>query len=84
MVHHRILNIQFPVLYSRTFLFIHPVIIVCICYPQTGFPGGSMTKNPPAVQEMGVRSLGSGRSPGGGICNPLQYSYLGNPTDRGA
>ena len=27
---------------------------------------------------------GSGRSPGGGSGNPLQYSYLGNPIDRGA
>ena len=27
---------------------------------------------------------GSGRSPGGGNGNPLQYSCLGNPTDRGA
>ena len=27
---------------------------------------------------------GSGRSPGGGQGNPLQYSYLENPTDRGA
>ena len=27
---------------------------------------------------------GSGRSPGGGTGNPLQYSYLGNPMDRGA
>ena len=25
-----------------------------------------------------------GRSPGGGSGNPLQYSCLGNPTDRGA
>ena len=27
---------------------------------------------------------GSGRSPGAGNGNPLQYSYLGNPMDRGA
>ena len=27
---------------------------------------------------------GSGRSPGGGLGNSLQYSYLENPTDRGA
>ena len=27
---------------------------------------------------------GSGRSPGIGNGNPLQYSYLGNPMDRGA
>ena len=35
-----------------------------------------------------VRDVGSipelGRSPGGGNGNPLQYSCLGNPTDRGA
>ena len=27
---------------------------------------------------------GSGRFSGGGNGNPLQYSYLGNPIDRGA
>ena len=27
---------------------------------------------------------GLGRSPGGGNGNPLQYSYLENPMDRGA
>ena len=27
---------------------------------------------------------GSGRSHGGGNGNPLQYSHLGNPMDRGA
>ena len=27
---------------------------------------------------------GSGRCPGGGNGNPLQYSCLGNPVDRGA
>ena len=36
------------------------------------------------MQEMPVRSLGLGRSPGEGNGNPLQYSHLGNPTDRGA
>ena len=28
--------------------------------------------------------LGSGKSPGEGDGNPLQYAYLGNPMDRGA
>ena len=28
--------------------------------------------------------LGWGRSPGGGHGNSLQYSFLGNPMDRGA
>ena len=31
-------------------------------------------KNLPAMQEMGVRSLGQGRSPGEGIGNPCHYS----------
>ena len=36
------------------------------------------------MQEMRVRSLGRGDSPGGGNGNPLQDSCLGNPMDRGA
>ena len=35
------------------------------------------------VRDMGS-ILGSGRSPEGGHGNPLQYSYLENPMDRGA
>ena len=48
------------------------------------FPGSSMVKNPSA--NAGDVSLipGSGRSPGGGNGNPLQYSCLENPMDRGA
>ena len=42
-----------------------------------------MVKNPPA--NAGVVGLipGLGRSPGEGNGNPLQYSCLGNPIDRG-
>ena len=48
-----------------------------------GFPGGSVVKNPPA-KEGDLGSIpGSGRFPGEGNGNPLQYSCLGNPTDRG-
>ena len=46
-----------------------------------------VVKNLPAnARDAGdERSLpGSGRSPGGGNGNPLQYSCLGNPMDRGA
>ena len=43
-------------------------------------------KNQPAnagdVRDVGLIS-GLGRSPGGGHGNPLQYSCLENPTDRG-
>ena len=49
-----------------------------------GFPDGSMVKNQPAnVADVGSIP-GSGRSPGEGNGNPLQYYYLGNPMDRGA
>ena len=52
--------------------------------PLRGFPGSSVVKNPPAnVGDMGLIP-GSGRSPGGGYGNPLQYSRLENPMDRGA
>ena len=58
----------------------------CICSLSQGFPGSLVVKDLPAKQEMqDVGSIPkSGRSPGGGNSNPLQYSYLGNPTDRGA
>ena len=50
-------------------------------------PGGSVVKNLPANAED-ARDVGfipgSGRSPGGGNGNPLQYSCLGNPMARGA
>ena len=46
-----------------------------------------MVKNPPASVED-IRDVGlipeSGLSPGGGHSNPLQYSCLENPIDRGA
>ena len=46
------------------------------------FPAGSAVKNLPALQEWLI--YGSGRSSGEGNDNPLQYSCLGNPMDRGA
>ena len=52
-----------------------------------GFLGGASGKEP-ACQCRGHKSAssvpGSGRSPGGGHGNPLQYSCLENPMDRGA
>ena len=49
-----------------------------------GFPGGSVVKNPPANAEAAGSIPGSGRSPGEGNGNPLQYPCLGNAKDRGA
>ena len=51
-----------------------------------GFPGGSVVKNLPAnAEDTGDGGLipGLGRSLGEGNGNPLQYSCLGNPMDRG-
>ena len=49
-----------------------------------------LVKNLPAMQETALNAgdmvliPGSGRSPGGEHGNPLQYSCLENPMDRGA
>ena len=62
-------------------------IIYC---KQEGFPGGSVVKNLPAnvrdAVDKGDVSLipELRRSPGGGNGNPLQYSCLENPMDRGS
>ena len=42
-----------------------------------------VVKNPPA-NAGNIMIPGLGRSPGGGHGNPLQYSCLENPMDRGA
>ena len=52
-----------------------------------GFPGGAVVKNSPANagDARAADSIpGSERSPGGGNSNPLLYSCLENPMDRGA
>ena len=52
-----------------------------------GFPGGSVVKNTPAsAGDAGDAGSipGSGRCSGGGHGDPLQYSCLGKPMDRGA
>ena len=49
-----------------------------------GFPGGSVGKNLPANERDAGSSPGSGRSPGEGNGNPLQYYRLENSMDRGA
>ena len=58
--------------------------------PSSSSPGASqvalVVKNPPAKvgdnRDLGL-ILGSGRSSGGGHGNPLQYSCLEKPMDRG-
>ena len=62
-------------------------LIISIIYPSIcheGFPGGSEGK----ASACNAGDLGSvpglGRSPGEGNGNPLEYSCLENPRDRGA
>ena len=49
-----------------------------------GCSGGSVVKNPLADAEDMSLIPGLGRSPGEGNGNPLQYSCLENPIERGA
>ena len=75
-------------------LSLSPDTTMASCYPPfkkysfpmwacEGFPSGSVSKESACnAWELGLIS-GSGRSPGGGHGNPLQYSCLGNPMDRG-
>ena len=53
-----------------------------------GFPGGVSGKEPTCQCRRHKRDMGlipgPGRSPGGEHGNPLQYSCLENPMDRGA
>jgi len=61
------------------------IFVILICnsiMANVGFPGGSGVKNPPDNARAAGSIPGSGRSPGEGTGNPLQYSCLGNPMDR--
>ena len=81
------------IILMRTFAYRMIHVSVCACIYQSnieglvcahlGFPGGSVVKNPPAnAGDVGLIP-GLGRTPGEGNGNPLQYSCLGNPMDRG-
>ena len=65
-------------------------VLGCGCIPpmkDVDFPGGAEVKNLPAnARDAGDSGSipGSGGPPGGGHGNPLQYSCLENPMDRGA
>ena len=56
---------------------------IIIIYPLR-FPGGSVVKNLPAMQESQGLIPGSGTSPGKGNGYILQYSCLENLMDKGA
>ena len=50
----------------------------------SGLPKGCISKESTCNAGDLGSTPGSGRSPGGGNGNPLQYSCLGNPSNRGA
>ena len=69
-------------------------LLFCISFPfpptctiPRAYQVALVVKNLPAnageIRDAGW-IFGSGRTPGGGYGNPLQYSYLENPMDRGA
>ena len=63
---------------------IAPVMgIYSFSYLKMGFPGGSDGKESCNAGDLGSIP-GSEISPGGGHSNPLQYSCLENPIERGA
>ena len=65
---------------SRYSLLFMNVSVVCHTVNRIG---GSVVKNLPAnARDVGLIP-GSGRFPGEGSDNPLQYSRLDNPIDRG-
>ena len=67
-----------PINSVREFPFIHTLYSIC-----WGFPDGSVVKNAASAGDAGSVP-GSGRFPGEGNGNPLQYSGLGNARDREA
>ena len=65
--------------YHRDSINFQSILTIC-----RGFPGGSDSKESACCVGDPGSILGSGRSPGEGNGNPLQYSCLENPMDRGA
>ena len=69
-----------------------PLLLGClwcmVCAGLEGFPGGASGKEPACQcrrhKRHGFSLPGSGRSPGGSYGNPVQYTCLENPMDRGA
>ena len=58
-------------------------LVFLLLFLNLGFPGASVVKNPSATVKDVGSITGSGRSLGEGNSNPLLYSCLRNPMDRG-
>ena len=73
------------VIYNSEKLFRKTPVLLINSYLLTmrGFPGASVVKESTCNAGDPGSIPGSGRSPGEGTGNPLQYFCLGNPMDRG-
>ena len=72
---------------SKASFALNEIWVLFVIHEIKGLPGGSEVKSLPAnAGDIGDTGLipELGRSPGGGNGNPLQYSWLENPMDRGA
>ena len=72
-------SFRHPLMWSVKHLQVFAEELLCA----RGFPLAQSVKSLTAMQETWVGIPGSGRSPGEGNCNPLQYSCLENPMDSG-
>ena len=61
---------------ERIYMFLKRAIVI------VGFPGGSVVKNLPVDAGDAGSIAGSGRCPGGGHGNPIQYSCMENSRQR--
>ena len=59
-------------------------VVFFVAVVNSGLSSCSVVKNLPGATGDTGSIPGLGRSPGGENGNPLQYSCLGNPIDRGA
>ena len=59
----------------------HTLFKIVVLLFTWSFPGSLVVKNPSTNEEDAVSIPGSGRSPGEGNGNPLQYSCMENPMD---
>ena len=64
--------------------YVYAYVYISINLKYKGFPGGSGGKESACNAGDPGSIPGSGGSPGEGNANPLQYSCLGNPMDRGS
>ena len=87
MMHLKVMHMPNKISHTRDHLAAHYSYLIAFVWISLiiiwGFPGSSVVKNPPANVGNAGSIPGLGRAPGEGNGNPLQYSCLENPMDRG-